>query len=235
MMKPSNYSIYVVFLCAAILSGAGCSTTNNNGEHFSTKYRTTDGRTADIGGRTATDGGGWSFKEPHMDRCWIASDFNFNGYDTLLILPTLSTVQPEDPEAERMLAAASDNLVIELTRLFRTRNLFANIATQESQTTPGARVLKLENTITEFKKGSFAARDWAGLFGAGQPVLTVVGNMTDAGKPVFTFQARRSGVSAGAHVFQMRGEDIQIQDIRSMALDITDFAAAIAGKYQPEN
>src|SRR5579871_4217515 len=75
---------------------AGCAT-NNNGEHYSTKYRTTDGRTADIGARAPSEGG-WSFKEPHMDKCWIASGFDFQGYDTLLIMPTLSTVQPQTPE-----------------------------------------------------------------------------------------------------------------------------------------
>jgi hypothetical protein len=227
-----RYLAHVGCLSAAILCTTGCVT--NQTAHYPTKFRTTDGRTAEIGRRTPVDDG-WSFREPHMNKCWIGSDFNFNGYDTLLILPTLSAVQPQSPEEGYMVAAAKENLVIELTRLFRVRNLFTNIVTQESQITPGARVLKLENTITEFEKGSFTARDWAGLFGAGQPVLGVAGSMTEAGKPVFTFEARRSGVSAGAHVFQMSGEDIQVQDIRSMALDITDFAAAIAGIYQPKN
>jgi len=45
--------------------------------------------------------------------------------------------------------------------------------------------------------------------------------MTGADKPLFTFEARRSGVSAGARmsgVF-MKDEDIQMEDIRSMVLD----------------
>jgi hypothetical protein len=60
--------------------------------------------------------------------------------------------------------------------------------------------------------------------------------MTDGDKAVFTFEARRSGVSAGARMVGafMKDEDIQIQDIRSMTLDLTDFMAAIAGKYQPK-
>ena len=33
----------------------------------------------------------------------------------------------------------------------------------------------------------------------------------------------------------MKDEDIQIEDIRSLALDVTDFMAAIARKYQPKN
>ncbi len=56
--------------------------------------------------------------------------------------------------------------------------------------------------------------------------------MTDGDKAVFTFEARRSGVSAGARmsgVF-MKDEDIQMEDIRSMVLDLTDFMAIIAKK-----
>ena len=30
----------------------------------------------------------------------------------------------------------------------------------------------------------------------------------------------------------MKDEDIQIEDIRSMTLDLSDFMAAIAGKYE---
>ena len=74
-----------------------------------------------------------------------------------------------------------------------------------------------------------------GLYGGGQPNLRVKGKMTSGDKTLFTFEARRSGVSAGARLNGafMADEDIQIQDIRSMALDLTDFMAAINGTYQP--
>src|SRR5262249_55380927 len=110
---------------------------------------------------------------------------------------------------------------------------FPAVITSESQIKSGAKVLKLENTITEFSKGGGAARYWAGLYGAGQPVLRVVGKMTDNGKPVFTFEARRSGASAAGRLGggYMRDEDVQIEDIRSMALDLSDFIAAVGGKY----
>ena len=72
-----------------------------------------------------------------------------------------------------------------------------------------------------------------GIYGGGQPVLRVVGKMTDGDKSVFTFEARRSGASAGGRLAggSMKDEDIQIEDIRSMSLDLSDFLAAIAGKY----
>lgn len=233
-MKLTIHSTYVVALCTALLSTSGCRTGSQNGEHFATKYRATDGRTVEIGPRMPADGG-WSFREPHMNKCWIASGFDFGGYDTLLIMPPLSTVQVQTPEEGYDLEGVKKGLAYELGWFFQSRGIVTSVATRQEDVPPGARVLKLETTIIEFKRGSFAARDWAGLFGAGQPVLRVSGTMTDGDKPVFTFEARRSGVSAGAHILQMPDEAIQRQDIRSMTLDISDFAAAIAGKYQPKN
>jgi hypothetical protein len=57
--------------------------------------------------------------------------------------------------------------------------------------------------------------------------------MTDGDKTAFTYEARRSGTSTGARMVggYVKDEDIQIEDIRSMTLDITDLMAAIAGKY----
>jgi hypothetical protein len=73
------------------------------------------------------------------------------------------------------------------------------------------------------------------MFGGGQPVLGVTGKMTDGDKTVFSFEARRSGVSLNTHLFVMSDLAVQLDDIRSLALDLTDFMAAVAGKYQPKN
>lgn len=219
--------------CVLILGASGC-VTDKNGPHYSTKYRTTDNRVAEVGRRAKTDDG-WTFREPHMDKCWIATDFNFTGYDTLYIAPTLSTAAVQDDEDRRMIELAKDAVVVEYKRLFQLRGMFKNVVTKESDIPSGTRVLKLEQTIIDFRKGSGGARFWAGEFGAGQPVLSVSGKMTDGDKSVFAYEARRSGVSAGAHLAIMRSDAIQIEDVRSMALDVTDFAAAMAGMYKPMN
>ena len=67
-------------------------------------------------------------------------------------------------------------------------------------------------------------------------MIRVVGKMTDQTKPVFLFEGRRSGVSAGARMVGAfrKDEDIQIEDIRSLVLDLSDFMAAVAGKYEPK-
>jgi hypothetical protein len=227
-------------MATAMLLFAGCASTDSaptaGAPHFPRRYTATDGRTVDIGARAESDGG-WTFREPHMEKCWIASGFDFNHYDALYIAPTLSTAKLHNAEEENPHQLAKENLVIELERSLRTRNLFPAIATRESDLKPGAHVLKMENTITEYAKGGGGARFWAGLYGAGQPVLRIAGKITDGDKVVFTYELRRSGVSAGARLggVYMTDVDIQLEDIRSMTLDLTDFMSAIAGKYQPRN
>lgn len=211
---------------------AGCGTAKN-GEHFATKYRANDGRTVEIGPRERKDNG-WVFQNPHMNRCWIASDFDFKGYDTLYIAPVVSTadVDAQDPDAQ-MLSVAKENTLIEMSRLFRARKIFANVITNELDIKPGAHTLKLQNALVGLEGDSDARYFW-GMFGK-QPVIRVAGTMTDGDKTVFSFEARRSGVSVGAHLGIMEGQDIQLEDIRSLSLDVTDFAACIAGIYEPKN
>jgi len=61
--------------------------------------------------------------------------------------------------------------------------------------------------------------------------------MSEGDKPMFRYEARRSGTSGGARMGGafMKDEDIQIEDIHSMALDLSDFMAAVAKKYPPKS
>jgi len=215
--------------CAAVL--AGCA---SDGEK-NVRAKAADGRAIEIGRATTAPGGGKNYQNPHMEKCWVADGFNFTGYDTLYIAPTLSTAKfPDKPEDKMVHDKALESFRTELAREIKARNLFANVTLNEAEIQPGAKALRMENTITEFSKGGGAARYFAGLYGAGQPVLRVEGRMADSGTPKFTYQARRSGVSAGARMTGafMRDEDIQIQDVRSMTLDLADFMAVLAGKYE---
>src|SRR6266850_3946499 len=197
------------------------------------KVRADDGRTIELGKASPAAGGGVNFKNPHMEKCWVADGFDFNGYDTLYIAPTLSTAKfdTKNKEEVKVHELARENLVKELAGMISSRRIFANVVTSETDLKSGGKTLKLENTITEFTKGGGAGRYFAGLYGAGQPVLRVQGKMTEGDKALFTFDARRSGTSAGARMTGafMKDEDIQIEDIRSMVLDLTDFMAVIAG------
>ncbi|MGE3310783.1 MAG: hypothetical protein AB7O66_12505 [Limisphaerales bacterium] len=202
------------------------------------KYLATDGRTIEIGASVAADGGR-RFNNPHMEKgkCWVADGFQFTGYDTLYLAPTLSTAKfnEKNEEEVKVHALARERLVTMTEEYCRNLGLFTHVVTREADIPPGTKALKLENTIVEFTKGGGAARYFVGLYGGGQPVLRVQGVMTDADRKVFSYEARRSGVSAGARVggVFMKDEDIQIQDIRSLVLDLTDFMAALSGKYPP--
>ena len=242
VMKPAITSHLLTSLLAAAALSWGCSTTQEStssgaaaasGPGFHSKYRTDDGRTIEIG-KCSQANGGWSFIDPHIEKCWIADGFLFSGYDTLYIVPTLSTAKIHDDE-QKPHELAKNNLPVELRHNLQAKGLFPTVALTQSEVKEGGRILTLENTIIEYSKGGGGARFWAGLYGAGQPVLRVQGKMTDGDKTVFTFEARRSGVSGGSRLGggYMKDEDIQIEDIRSMTLDLSDFMAAIAGKYQP--
>ena len=234
-------SLVNLTVLGAALAVAGCSSTSDkssgatSASQTSPKAKADDGRTVDIGKASPASGGGVNYKNPHMEKCWVADGFDFNGYDTLYIAPTLSTAKfdTKNQEEVKVHELAKENLVKELASLISSRKIFANVVTRDSEIKPEAKTLKLENTITEFTKGGGAARYFVGLYGGGQPVLRVQGKMLDGDKALFAFEARRSGVSAGARmtgVF-MKDEDIQIQDIHSMVLDLADFMSVIAGKF----
>jgi hypothetical protein len=247
-MKSNGLSSTTLLLGLALLGAVSLAGCASSGEKASTpkastpapanKFNADDGRVIDIGKPSASEGG-LVYNNPHMEKgkCWVAGDFNFTGYDTLYIAPTLSTAKfPDKPEDTMVHNLAKERLVSEIALKLNERKIFANVVTRESDIKPGAKALKLENTITEFTKGGGAARYFVGLYGGGQPILRVEGKMVDGDKTMFRFEARRSGTSAGARMVgvAMKDEDIQIEDVRSMALDLTDFMAAVAGKYRPK-
>ncbi len=218
----------------------GCASTSKETDsagsastgQFASRYKATDGRTVDIGHNSAMNNG-VGFKNPHMDKCWLAQGFNFSGYDTLYIAPTLSTAKLHNAEEEQPHQLAKQQFPIQMEQFLRDRGVFANVVTRETDVKPGSRVLKMENTILEYAKGGGAARYFAGLYGAGQPILRVQGKITDGDKVVFLYEARRSGVSAGSRTVGafMKDTDIQTEDIRSMTLDLADFMTAVSGKF----
>lgn len=237
LSKLQSFSICLLALfvaCPAIAADKSKKKKTDEADstvQIASKYKTDDNRTIDIGKHTSADGG-LRFKEPHMDKCWIAEGFNFNGYDTLYIAPTMSAAKFHNDEG-KLHDWAKETLPTEFSSYITRRGVFAHVVTKESEIKPGAKVLKLENTITEYSKGGGAGRYFAGIYGGGQPNLRVVGKMTDGDKTVFNFEARRSGASVGGRLNGgfMKDEDVQIEDIRSMSLDLSDFIAAVAGKY----
>lgn len=171
-----------------------------------------------------------------LQNVWLADGFDFNGYDTLLIAPTqVQLSRPlEDTNAVAQLEWAKGYLPEQFAAAIEKKSLFKSVVTNEADIKPGARVLKLDDTIIEFARGNGAARFWAGEFGAGQPVVRVLGKMTDAGRQVFVFESYRSGDSAAARLDPGWTEERKLQttDILDLAIDLSDFMDQTS-KHQP--
>jgi hypothetical protein len=173
--------------------------------------------------------GGKNFKNPHMEKVWLADNFNFTGYDVIYVAETQSTAKFQ-PDEEMPHGVAKSALQQKLADALTEKKLFGKVVMREADIPAGAKALKLENTIIEYSKGGGAARYFVGLYGGGQPVLKVRGKMSEGGKPMFSYEARRSGVSAGARMIGAFKTDVDIQkeDIDSMVKDLTDFIEQIA-------
>jgi hypothetical protein len=86
---PDLRSLSSWTVLAAALAVAGCSSTGEKSAgatpagNTSSKARADDKRTVDIGKSSSASGGEMNYKNPHMEKCWAADGFDFNGYDTL--------------------------------------------------------------------------------------------------------------------------------------------------------
>src|SRR5437773_8460612 len=126
---------------------AGCASTSEKtpeasapgttGGGLAARYKADDGRSIEIG-RSSPSNGGLIFKDPHLNKCWLADGFNFTGYDTLYVAPTLSTAKLHNNEEQQPHELAKQNLQLELERLVRQRGIFPSVVLRESEIKPGA-------------------------------------------------------------------------------------------------
>src|SRR3989442_13408749 len=125
-------SLLVLGLITAHL--AGCASTGDKSATAKTatgqpagKFRADDNRVIDSGRLSAAEGGP-AYKNPHLEKCWVAEGFDFKGYDTLYIAPTRSTAKfPDKPEDTMVHDKAKQSLVAELARSLQSKNLFRQI------------------------------------------------------------------------------------------------------------
>ncbi len=164
----------------------------------------------------------------HQDKdiqgVWLAPGFNFKGFDSLGIAATVFRAV-ERPNEVEMRAWAMREVQTQEIKAFLATGLFKVVTENTNQLVAGGRTLRLENTIIEYEKGGGGARYWAGLYGAGQPVVKVRGLMYDGDKLVFVYEARRSGDSGTARMFGgfMGDDTIQHNDIHDLCVDLAGF------------
>jgi hypothetical protein len=164
-------------------------------------------------------------EDPHLQRVWLAEGVTLQRSDTFLVGETQIAVTSVNPDGVDNLAWARAILRDEIVAALRAKNAFTTVVINEADLKPGGRVLRLANTIVEYEKGGGGARFFAGLYGAGQPVIRVRGRLTDGDRLLFAFEARRSGDSGLSRVFGGYRSDkaIQEEDIRDLAQDLADF------------
>lgn len=177
--------------------------------------------------KPTAQGDGWH-KDKDLQRVWLAPGFDFKGFDGIYIAETKFT-GPERPNETEMRAWATKYLRDALAGAIPESKVISATYVATNEMPAGAKILHLENNIYDYQKGGGGARYFAGLFGAGQPVIKVRGTMTYDGQPVFQFDSYRSGDSPNARLaggiisLAYTDRSIQTQDINDLAQDLAGF------------
>jgi hypothetical protein len=163
--------------------------------------------------------------DENLGKVWLAEGFRLAGYDGLIVTETQTDVPKINPDGIENLQWARGVVRDQLVAALQAAGLLGAVVTRDADVKPGGRVLQLETTIIEYEKGGGGARYWAGLYGAGQPVIKVRGRVLDGDRPVFVFETRRSGVTASARWLGGYRSDkaIQEEDIRDLAKAVAAF------------
>jgi hypothetical protein len=149
-------------------------------------------------------------RDKNLHKVWMAQGFNFTGYDTIYVAETGAMIAPLREESQafdfaRRLVQEEFAAAIQETRLFQ------HVVTRESDIQPGAKVLKFETKITQFRKGNDLP-----------PIITVFGRMLDNARPVFQFESQRKGDVAGSRPLGF--------EVRTMAKALGEFIQRKAGQ-----
>jgi hypothetical protein len=178
-------------------------------------------------------------KAKDLQGVWVEPGFNFGGKPRLMIEPTVYKGEVRENEGA-MREFAVRELREQIAKAAGESGLFSYAgltdATPAGATTNGV-TYRLVNTIVEYEKGGGGARYFAGLYGAGQPVIRVHGELLDTNNhAVFIYEAKRSGEGAGARLVGAfkSDEEIQREDIRDLAIDLADFMVRTAGLTPPK-
>ena len=201
-----NFVIGLVIACFVV----GCSTTPKTYTKDGVTYR----------------------EDEDIQGVWLAEGFDFNNYDTVYVEEPTSIAESRSDEERQVLVVAKRSLRQELANALSDTGVFKKVVTSTNDIPAGAKLLTVKNEIYHHEKGGGGARYWAGLYGAGQPVIKVTGQMAESEKPQFRYLIERSGESAGARlggVF-MSDEDIQTQDVKDLAKDLANFVNQTARK-----
>lgn len=120
-------------------------------------------------------------KDKDIQGIWLTPGFDFKGYDSLYVAETTFHAV-ERPNEVKMREWAMPQVQFQEIEALRETGLFKIVTDDTNQVPTTGRNLRLQNTIIEYEKGGGGARYWAGIYGAGQPVIKVRGLMYAADK-----------------------------------------------------
>ncbi len=224
-MKTSVCRTLIVVGISALMA-AGCASRGAKNHSF---------RTIGAGPITKLYGPPWPpgvtlREDKDVQGVWLAPGFNFKGFDTLVIndIRFQAVVRTNETEIR---AVAMRVLRDELVGVVQKTGLFQTVRTATANP-PGIHDLVMSNTIIEYEKGSGGARFFAGLYGGGQPIIRVRGEIRDSNSLLCVYEIRRSGDSAGSRIAGefMSDEAIQRDDIRDLVIDLADFFKRVAAQ-----
>jgi hypothetical protein len=169
-------------------------------------------------------------QEKDVQGVWMADGFNFSGYDTVYVAEPTSNAESRSDEERKVLDTAKRTLRDDLVGALQDTHVFQRVTTSTNDIPSGAKVLVLENNIYHHEKGGGGARYFAGLYGAGQPVIKVAGKMRSGDQVLFRYDMTRSGESGGSRLGGafMSDENIQTEDIKDLAKDLAAFVERTA-------
>lgn len=216
-------------LALALLGGlgliSGCGSTEENGS-----ASTPNAATGPASRVPALPAGVTLQSEGNIQGYWMAEGFKLKSYDSLQIKPTVFAGIERDNEVE-IRATAVRVVPEEIASKLRESNNFTNIYSPGQEPAAGAKLLVMENIITEYEQGGNVGRVFGGVFGAGQPVIKVRGILRDGDKVVFVYELRRSGESDEDKFLGggKSNEEIQRNDIKVLARDLVQLLQRKAG------
>jgi len=208
--KAHSLSLALALACQLLLAGCGSTPSEPAGAAYSKGQSFPAGVTM--------------HKDKDINGVWLAPGFTFKGYDSLFVAPPVFAAVERTNEVQ-MRAMAMQVLPEQLAQCIRTTGVFSVVTTYTNEVKADTKLLRMENTIIEYEKGGGGARYFAGLYGGGQPVIKVRGRILDGENLMCVYEMRRSGESAGAHMFggYKSDEAIQRNDIHDLASDFADF------------
>ena len=207
-------------LVGALLTG--CATSGTNGGSGNTSPSVAPGPVIKPYG-SPLPAGVTLRRNDDIQGVWLAPGFDFRGYNSLVVTETAFQAKERSNEVQ-MRAVARRVLRDQLVEHARQTGVFPAVQAGDGLSA-NAGQLTLSNTIIEYERGGGGARYFVGIYGGGQPVIRVRGEIRDAARLVCVYEMRRSGESVGsrmAGVF-MSDEEIQRNDIRDLASDFADF------------